>query len=125
MRPKNSIPAKRKQHVLGETNRICTSSGLSRFGLYILMCLNARPTGSDSIRSCILGGIGVAFLEEVCHCEVDFKVLCSSYTYCRRGTLPGFLQKRRHFFWFPSDQYVYLTSFLSIISAWTLSLFLL
>ena len=34
------------------------------------MCLNAWPTGSDTIKRCDLVKIGVALLEEVCCCGV-------------------------------------------------------
>ena len=46
--------------------RLCR--GLNRFGLHRLMCLNAWPTGSDTIMRCGLVGIGVALAEEVCQC---------------------------------------------------------
>ena len=32
------------------------------------------PKGSGTIKRCGLVGVGVALLEEVCHCEVDFEV---------------------------------------------------
>jgi len=32
------------------------------------------PTGNGTIRRCGLVGVGVALLEEVCHCEVSFEV---------------------------------------------------
>ena len=41
--------------------------GLNRYGPYRLMCLGAWPMGSGSIRRCGLG-VGVALLEELCHC---------------------------------------------------------
>jgi hypothetical protein len=34
-----------------------------------------RPTGSGTIRRYSLVGVGVAFLEEMCHCRWGFKVL--------------------------------------------------
>lgn len=59
-----------------------------------LMCLNAWPTGSDTIRRCILAKISVAFWEEVCHYSGRFfEVIC--FTHGRRASLltafrPGF-----------------------------------
>jgi hypothetical protein len=44
-------------------------SGLNRFGPHVDSCLNAWPTGSDTIRRCELIGIGIDLLEEVCHCQ--------------------------------------------------------
>ena len=44
-------------------------SGLNRFGLYRLMCLNAWPVGSGTISTSVLIRIGVASLEEMCHCR--------------------------------------------------------
>ena len=38
------------------------------------MHLNAWLMGSDIIRMYALVGVGVALLEEVCHCEVGFEV---------------------------------------------------
>ena len=38
------------------------------------MHLNGWLTGSDIIRMYALVGVGVALLEEVCHCEVGFEV---------------------------------------------------
>lgn len=43
-------------------------SGLTRYDPHRLMCLNAWPIGSDTIRWCGLLRIGVALLEKVCHC---------------------------------------------------------
>lgn len=34
--------------------------GLNRFGPHRLMCLNAWPTGSGTIRRCVLVGVGVS-----------------------------------------------------------------
>jgi hypothetical protein len=45
--------------------------GLNRNGSHRLMCLNAWPTGRDTIR-CVLVKIGVALLEDMCHCMVGF-----------------------------------------------------
>ena len=40
------------------------------------MCLNVWPIGSDTIRRCVLVGIGVALLEEMCvTMEVGFEIL--------------------------------------------------
>ena len=39
-----------------------------------LMCLNAWPIGSDTIRRYGLVGIGVPLLEEGCHCVIGFEV---------------------------------------------------
>jgi hypothetical protein len=41
---------------------------LSTNGPHRLMCLNAWPTGSNTIRRRVLVGIHVALIEEVCHC---------------------------------------------------------
>ena len=41
---------------------------LSRVGPHRFMCLNVWPMGRGIIGSCGLVGVGVAFLEEVCHC---------------------------------------------------------
>jgi hypothetical protein len=38
------------------------------------MGLNAWPTGSGTIRRCGFVGVGVALLEEVCHCGMGFEV---------------------------------------------------
>jgi hypothetical protein len=38
------------------------------------MCLNAWPIGRGTIRRCDLVGVGVALLEELCHCCVGFGV---------------------------------------------------
>ena len=46
--------------------------GLNRFGSHRLMCLNAWPTGSDTIRKRGLVGVGVVLLEEVCHSGLGF-----------------------------------------------------
>jgi hypothetical protein len=46
--------------------RVC--GGLNRNGPHRLKCLNSWPTGNGTIRRCGLGGVGVALLEEVCHC---------------------------------------------------------
>ena len=46
--PKGPYAWEEEQHVFWESKRICPSSALSRFELHIVMCLNARPTGSDS-----------------------------------------------------------------------------
>ena len=43
-------------------------AGLNKFSPYRLMCLNAWPTGNGTIRRCGLIGVGVALLEEMCHC---------------------------------------------------------
>lgn len=40
--------------------------GLNRFRPYRLKCLNVWPTGSDTVRRCVLDRIGVA-LVEMCH----------------------------------------------------------
>ena len=42
--------------------------GLNRNGPYILMCMNAWPIRSGTIRRYGLVGVGVVLLEEVCHC---------------------------------------------------------
>ena len=42
--------------------------GLNRFGPHRLLCLNAWPTASDTMRRCDLVEVGVVLLEEVCHC---------------------------------------------------------
>jgi hypothetical protein len=42
--------------------------GLNRFGPHGLLCLNAWPTASDTMRRCDLVEVGVVLLEEVCHC---------------------------------------------------------
>jgi hypothetical protein len=42
-------------------------SGLTRYGPHRLLCLNAWPMGSNTIRRYDLIGGGVALLEEVCH----------------------------------------------------------
>jgi hypothetical protein len=38
------------------------------------MCLNVWLLGSGTIRRCGLVGVGVALLEEVCHCRGGFEV---------------------------------------------------
>ena len=43
-------------------------SGLNRFGVHGSRCLNAWLIGSDITKSCVLVGIGMTLLEEVCHC---------------------------------------------------------
>jgi hypothetical protein len=42
--------------------------GLNGYGPHRLMCLNAWPIENGTIRRCGLFGVGVALLEEVCHC---------------------------------------------------------
>jgi hypothetical protein len=42
--------------------------GLNKFGHNWLMCHDAWPTGSDTIRRHVLVVIDVSLLEEVCHC---------------------------------------------------------
>ena len=43
--------------------------GLNRNSLHRVMCLHAWPIGSGTIRKCGLIGVGMALLEEVCHCR--------------------------------------------------------
>ena len=47
---------------------VCICGGLSRFGPHRLMGLNAWSMRKGTIRRYVLVGVGVAFLEEVCHC---------------------------------------------------------
>jgi hypothetical protein len=57
---------------------------LNRYGHHRLMCVNAWPLGSDTIRRCGLG-VGVALLEEVCHCEGTLEVIyksCLGHSVC-------------------------------------------
>jgi len=42
---------------------------LSRNSPPRVLCLNAWPIGSDITRRCVLTGVGMALLEEVCHYE--------------------------------------------------------
>ncbi|ERE82677.1 putative double-stranded RNA-binding protein Staufen isoform 3 [Cricetulus griseus] len=42
--------------------------GLNRYGPHGLMCLNAWPIQSGTIRSGTIVEVGVALFEEVCHC---------------------------------------------------------
>ena len=42
--------------------------GLNRLGPRRFMYLDAWPTGTDTIRRCVLVGIGVALMEEVLDC---------------------------------------------------------
>ena len=42
---------------------------VNSYDLHRLMCLNAWPMGSGTIRRCGLIGGGMTFLEEVCHCR--------------------------------------------------------
>ena len=57
--------------------------GLNRFGLHRLIYLSAWPIGSGTTRRCGSVGVGVALLEEVCHCGGGpWGLLCSSYTQC-------------------------------------------
>ena len=42
--------------------------GLNRKGPQRLLCLNAWPIGSDTVSQYKLVVVGVALLEEVCHC---------------------------------------------------------
>jgi hypothetical protein len=47
---------------------VAVSGALSKYGLHRLMCVNAWPMGSGTIRRCGFVGVCVALLEEVCHC---------------------------------------------------------
>ena len=66
-------------------------SGLNRFALHRLMCLNAWPTGSDTIRRCWSGpglaGGGVSLWDWA------LRLLCSSSTQCGSKPPPNCLQK--------------------------------
>jgi len=44
-------------------------SGLNRNDTHKVMCVNVWPIGKDTIRRHDLIWVGVALLEEVCHCE--------------------------------------------------------
>lgn len=44
-------------------------SGLNRNGPHRLVCLNSWPIGSGPVRRCGHVGVGMAFLEELCHLE--------------------------------------------------------
>ena len=48
--------------------------GLNRKGPYKLIDLNAWSPGSGTIRRCDFVGVGLALVEEVCHCGVGFEV---------------------------------------------------
>jgi hypothetical protein len=48
-------------------NPLTNGSGLNRYDPYRLMCLNACPIESGTIRRCGVVEVGMA-LEEVCHC---------------------------------------------------------
>jgi hypothetical protein len=52
-------------------------SGLNRYGLHRFMCLKCLAIGSGTIRRCDLIGVGMAFLEKVCHwtCPLRFQRL--------------------------------------------------
>jgi hypothetical protein len=54
--------------------QLSVCGGMNRFGLHRLMCLNAWPTGSGSVRKYGLVRVGVTLLEEVHHCGVGFEV---------------------------------------------------
>lgn len=43
--------------------------GLYRNGPHRLVCLNSWPIGSGPVRRCGHVGVGMAFLEELCHLE--------------------------------------------------------
>ena len=63
----HGYPKESKVHVTGA--RWGNSDGLNRHGSHSLMCLNAWPKGSGSIRRCVV------LLEEVCQCGVGFEVI--------------------------------------------------
>ena len=49
--------------------------GLNRYGPHRLMCLNAWSIEHGSIRRCgLFFEVGVALMEELCHCGEGFKV---------------------------------------------------
>lgn len=52
----------------GEMSSVTFCGALNRYGSHRLMYLNAWPIVGGTVRRCSLAGVGVAFLEEVCHC---------------------------------------------------------
>ena len=67
----------------------CACGGLNRNGYHAVMCLNAWPIGSGTTMKYGLIGVGVAFLEEVCHCGVRLWGLrCSGYGHCGTQSPP-------------------------------------
>ena len=58
----------RGTHGLGHVKHVEKSLSHLWFGPHRLKCLNAWSIGSCTIRRCGCGGIGVALVEEVCHC---------------------------------------------------------
>lgn len=46
--------------------------GLNRYGTQRLMCFNASPIRSDTIRECGLVEIDVGLLDEMCHYACRF-----------------------------------------------------
>jgi hypothetical protein len=63
-----SYPVCHPSHRLSDYNNKYMCGDLNRNGPQTLMCLNACHIGHGTIRSCGLMGVGVALLEEVCHC---------------------------------------------------------
>lgn len=52
----------------------CVYGGLNRYGPYKLICLNAWPLGSGTVRRCGLSGVSVALLENHVTLGVGFEV---------------------------------------------------
>jgi hypothetical protein len=62
-----------RQRVAPHNLTLGPCGGLSRYSPHRLLCLNAWPIGSGTIKKCCLVEVGVTFLGEMCH-WVGFEV---------------------------------------------------